>query len=69
MSKEGRFTVFCMESYKRRHDLSGADVLDIFERYDVFGYIREFFDILHTTGQNYINDDIDFYLKSRGAQI
>ncbi len=69
MSKEGQFTVFCMESYKQHRQLSGAAVLDIFDRYGVFDYIREFFDILHTTGENYINHDIDIYLRARGVPI
>ena len=27
---------------------------------------REFYDVLHTTGHHYINNDIDIYLNSRG---
>ena len=69
MSKELAFTVFCLESYKVHRNLSGREVLALFERYGVFDYIREFFDVLHTTGHNYINNDIDIYLKSRGAVI
>ncbi len=69
MSQEGQFTVFCMESYKRHRNLSGAAVLEIFDRYGVFDYLREFFDVLHTTGHNYINNDIDIYLRSRGVQL
>ena len=67
MSKELRFTVFCMENYKVYRKLTGREVLELFERYDVFEYIREFYDVLHTTGHNYINRDIDIYLSSRGA--
>ena len=32
-------------------------------------YLREFYDVLHTTGYQYINNDIDIYLKSRGAMV
>lgn len=67
MSKEMDFTVFCMENYKAHRNLSGKQVLNLFEKYGVFDYIREFYDVLHTTGHNYINNDIDMYLKSRGA--
>ena len=69
MSKETTFTVFCLENYKMHQNLSGKQVLDIFDRYGVFDYIREFYDVLHTTGYNYINNDIDIYLKSRGCTI
>lgn len=68
MSKEAAFTVFCLESYKTHHHLSGKEVLQLFERYGVFDYIHEFYDVLHTTGHNYINNDIDIYLKSRNAK-
>lgn len=65
MSKEGQFTIFCMESYKTHKSLTGREVLELFQRYGVFEYIREFYDILHTTGYQYINQDIDLYLKTR----
>lgn len=67
MSKEMSFAVFCLENYKVYRNLTGTDVFNLFERYGVFDYIREFYDVLHTTGHNYINDDIDIYLKSRGV--
>lgn len=69
MSKEMKFTIFCLESYKVHRNLTGKAVAKLFEDYDVFDYIYEFYDVLHTTGYNYINNDIDIYLKSRGAMI
>lgn len=65
MSKEGRFTIFCMESYKIHKSLTGREVLELFQQYGVFEYLREFYDVLHTTGYQYINQDIDLYLKAR----
>ena len=67
MSREMTFTVFCMESYKQHRNLTGKAVAKLFSDYGVFNYIYEFYDVLHTTGHNYINNDIDIYLKSRGA--
>lgn len=69
MSKEMKFTVFCLESYKLHRSLTGKAVAKLFNDYDVFNYIYEFYDVLHTTGYHYINNDIDIYLKSRGAVI
>lgn len=66
MSKEMAFAVFCMENYKTHRNMSGRDVSLLFDRYGVFDYIREFYDVLHTTGYRYINNDIDIYLNSRG---
>ena len=50
MSKETAFTVFCMENYKAHRKLTGKEVLQVFSVYGVFDYIREFYDVLHTTG-------------------
>ena len=66
MSKEMTFTVFCLENYKIHRNLNGQEVSLLFERYGVFDYLREFYDVLHTTGHHYINTDIDIYLNSRG---
>lgn len=65
MSKEMTFTVFCLENYKIHRNLNGQEVSSLFERYGVFDYLREFYDVLHTTGHHYINNDIDIYLNSR----
>ncbi len=67
MSAETKFTVFCLESYKTHRALTGRQVAELFEKYEVFDYLREFYDVLHTTGAQYINSDIDIYLHSRGA--
>ena len=67
MSKETKFTIFCMENYKTYRSLTGKQVLELFEKYGVFDYIREFYDVLHSTGHQYINNDIDIYLRARDA--
>lgn len=69
MSKEAIFTVFSLESYKLHRNLSGKAVAELFSKYGVFDYLNEFYDVLHTTGHDYINNDIDIYLKSRGVVI
>ena len=65
MSKEGTFLVFCLESYKTHRSLTGKETFRLFQQYDVFGYLREFYDVLHSTGYQYINRDIDSYLEER----
>ena len=69
MSKEMSFTVFCIESYKVHRSLTGKQTVELFQRYGVFDYLHEFYDVLHTTGYQYINKDIDIYLKARNATI
>ena len=67
MDKEMEFIIFCIENYKVYKSLTGKQTVELFERYGVFDYLREFYDVLHTTGHNYINNDIDIYLKARKA--
>ena len=69
MSQEAKFTVFCLESYKTYRKLTGKQAAELFEKYGVFDYIKDFYDVLHTTGHQYINQDIDLYLKARNAQL
>ena len=65
MSKTLAFTVFCLESYKAYKNLNGREVSRLFQQYGVYDYLREYYDVLHTTGYQYINHDIDIYIRSR----
>jgi len=59
------FKVFCLESYKSVHGLSGLAAHDIFVKYKVFDYIGSCYDVLHSTGRLYIVSDIDDYIAHR----
>lgn len=65
MSRTVEFKVFCLEAYKNVHQMDGATALDTFKRYGVFDYISSFYDVLHSTGLQYIVEDIDLYIKAR----
>lgn len=69
MSNKLAFTVFCLENYKEYRSLSGKQVQELFAKYGVFDYIREFYDVLHTTGVQYLMNDIDIYLRSRNVEM
>lgn len=64
MSKELGFIVYCIEEYKQEKGLSGKETLDLFNKYSVCEYIKEFYEALHTTGTKYIINDIDLYIES-----
>ena len=65
MDKLLSFKVFCLESYKAVHHLTGKAALDIFFRYRVFDYITTCYDVLHSNGRLYIVGDIDEYIAQR----
>lgn len=65
MSREGNFLVYCTERYKAAKGLTGSQVSELFIKYSVWDYIYSCFEALHTTGENYIIEDIDQYIESR----
>ena len=66
MEKEMAFVIFCIENYKVYRNLSGKEILKMFNNYGVLDYLENHYDILHTTGYQYMNKDIDEFLKIRG---
>ena len=65
MSKKGNFLVYCVEQYKNAKSLTGKQIAALFTRYNVWDYIYSCFEALHTTGTNYIVEDIDLYIEAR----
>ena len=65
MSKEGNFLIFCIEQYKSAKNLTGKQVIELFRKYRVSEYIMSCFEALHTTGANYIVEDIDLFIDGR----
>jgi hypothetical protein len=64
MSRETDFLIYCMERYRYYKGLSGADVAKSFEKYDVYSYVLQYYESLHTMGDRYIVQDIDDYIAS-----
>lgn len=69
MSRQGDFLIYCIEIYKSAKRMTGKQVSELFSRYDVWSYIYSCFEALHTTGANYIVEDIDQYIKERQPAI
>ncbi len=64
MSKELPFMIFCIEEYKSEKNMTGKEVVNYFDKYNVLEYIKSFYESLHTTGVKYIVNDIDMYIAS-----
>lgn len=65
MSKTLQFKTFCFEMYKAEKSMTGLETQELFEKYKVFEYLDTFYDVLHTTGNKYIINDIDLYIEAR----
>ncbi len=63
--KELLFLISCIEEYKNTKNMTGKEVVDLFNKYSVMEYIVSFYDALHIFGMKYIVDDIDLYIQSR----
>lgn len=67
MSSKTDFILFCIENYKTYKGITGEETVKLFLHYGVLDYLESFYDVLHTTGYQYINNDIDIYLRARNA--
>ena len=63
MSAQGKFIIFCAEQYKAAKHLTGKQLSELFGKYHVWEYLYSCFEALHTTGTNYIIEDIDLYIR------
>ena len=61
----GYFLSFCIEQYKNAKEMESAEVIDTFAKYDVFNYLNNHFEILHTQSRQWILEDIDEYINTR----
>ena len=59
------FRAFCIESYCDLKDVYHEDALALFRQYDVFEFLDDTFEVLHTQDVIYIIETIDRYIKSR----
>ena len=64
MSRKSDFLIYCMERYRYIKGLSGAEAAELFDRYDVYGYINKYFEVLHTMSDQVIVKDIDEYIAN-----
>ena len=69
MSEEGRFLIFCIEIYRIAKNLKGKEVIQLFQKYNVCDYIMKCYGALHTTGTNYIINDIELFVEERQVAV
>ena len=65
MEKQTKFLVYCIEIYKTAFNISGKDVVNLFNQYGILDYIIECYGALHTTGPEYIIEDISGLIKEK----
>jgi hypothetical protein len=58
INNETKFLVYCIEIYKNAYKLNGKQVIQLFSQYEIPDYIISCYGALHTTGAEYIIQDI-----------
>lgn len=59
------FVSFCIEQYKNAKHLTGAEALQLLDKYKVLDYLSEHYEILHTQSCQWILEDIEEFIKLR----
>ena len=59
-----KFKLFCVEMYKLKYNMSGKEVIDLFNKYDVLNFIEDIYDVLHTLSDDIVVSDINEYIKN-----
>jgi hypothetical protein len=52
------FIAYCIEEFKENEKLTGREVIELFNRYDIISYIKTAYEALHVMGGLAITDDI-----------
>lgn len=63
------FLSFCIEQYRKKHQLSGEETFSLFDKYDVLHYLEENFEILHTQGHHWLMEEIDELINERIKEV
>ena len=65
MSKTLQFKAFCFEAYRADKKMTGRATMQLFKKYGVLDYLGACYDVLHTTGRQYLVEDIDGFIEAR----
>lgn len=59
------FVSFCIEEYKKHTGKTGREISSLFEECDIYPYLRNNYDTLHTQGSHWLMAEIDEYVKNK----
>ena len=65
MDNTTKFLVYCVEIFKTAKKLSDRQVTELFCKYEIHEYIVNCYAALHTTGSEYIIEDISSLIEER----
>jgi hypothetical protein len=57
--------IFCLEEYRKELNINGEEAIEVFENYNVFKFLEEYYEVLHTQSMKYIIDEIKEFIRQR----
>lgn len=67
MDNKTKFLIYCVEIYKTANKLNGKQVMQLFNQNGINEYLLNCYEALHTTGPEYIIEDINGLINERTA--
>ncbi|MBR4986986.1 MAG: DUF3791 domain-containing protein [Proteobacteria bacterium] len=65
MTNKSQFLIYCIQKYSQIKKMQGADVVDLFEKYNLQDYILEFSELIQTQGDLAIIAELDEFIRVR----
>ena len=65
MLKHREFVIYCIEEYRWAHKLTGRQTISIFKKYNIYDFIEQSYDALHTYGSDDILWNLQDYIAHR----
>ena len=63
MSKENRFLIFVIEYYRNKKNLSGREVIDLFDKHNIWDLARKSYFLWHIESPDNFVREIDEYIN------
>lgn len=63
------FLSFCIELYGKKHQLSGNEVVALFDRYEILTYLEKNFEVLHTQGHQWLMEEINERINNKEINL
>ncbi len=54
---------------EKKWKITPEECVELFRKYDIFGFIEECYELLHLNGYNCVLDDIETLLKNQGVSL
>ena len=58
------FVSWVIETYKRKHNIPGNEVVELFNKHSINEWLIENYDALHTVSSNYVIQEIEEIIQN-----